>query len=301
MGTSQRTSAGTAILVDRTTAPLIKMDEILVEGRVQYITLHLPDNSELAIINTYTPRASRDRAPLWRKISEANLSAKHIILGGDFNHFEEEETRGQAGERRMHRREAATWHHLTLQHGLLDAWTLDSFRKMSKKDYTFDNRRKGQGSAVSRIDKFLVSQELDSRGGRIEAAPSIRKISDHSPLVITIWGRTPAPPGTTTYFDISLLKEDASRDALLEAWEGSQPLPNQDSDWPGWLEAATKKVLQCNGKLAKERKREKGARTRGLQQKTRLAEIRLQEDPEDEVVRDILSTAQGHMADSLQE
>jgi hypothetical protein len=32
-----------------------------------------------------------------------------------------------------------------------------------------------------------------------------------------------------------------------------------------------------------------------------LAEIRLQEDPEDEVVRDILSTAQGHMGDSLQE
>ncbi|CAM6060392.1 unnamed protein product [Sphagnum tenellum] len=59
----------------------------------------------------------------------------------------------------MHRREAATWHHLTLQHGLLDAWTLDSFRKMSKKDYTFDNGRKGQGSAVSQIDKFLVPQE----------------------------------------------------------------------------------------------------------------------------------------------
>jgi exonuclease III len=33
MGTSQRTSAGTAILVDRMTAPLIKKDEILVEGR----------------------------------------------------------------------------------------------------------------------------------------------------------------------------------------------------------------------------------------------------------------------------
>jgi exonuclease III len=37
--------------------------------------------------------------------------------------------------------------------------------------------------AVSRIDKFLVSQELDARGRRIEAAPSMRKISDHSPLV----------------------------------------------------------------------------------------------------------------------
>jgi exonuclease III len=57
---------------------------------------------------------------------------------------------------------------------------------MSKKEYTFDNGRKGQGSVVSRIDKFLVSQELDARGGRIEATPSMRKISDHSPLVITI-------------------------------------------------------------------------------------------------------------------
>ncbi len=139
------------------------------------------------------------------------------MLGGDFNHFEEEEARGRTGEKRMHRREAATWHHLTLQHSLLDAWTLDSFRKMLKKEYTFDNGRKGQGSATSRIDKFLVSQELDSKGGRIEAAPSIRKISDHSPLVITIWGRTSAPPRATTYFDISLLKEDASREALLEA------------------------------------------------------------------------------------
>jgi len=51
---------------------------------------------------------------------------------------------------------------------------------------TFDNGKKGQGSAVSRIDKFLVTQELDARGGRIGAAPSMRKISDHSPLVITI-------------------------------------------------------------------------------------------------------------------
>ncbi|KAH9575733.1 hypothetical protein CY35_01G126300 [Sphagnum magellanicum] len=264
MGTSQRTSAETAILVDRMTAPLIKKDGILVEGRAQYVTLHLPDISELSIVNTYAPRTSRERTPLWKKISEANLSAEHIILGGDFNHLEEEGTRGQAGERRIYRREAATWHHLTLQYGLLDAWTLDNFKKMSKKEYTFDNGRKGQGSVVSHIDKFLVSQELDSRGGRIEAAPSIRKISNHSPLVMTVWGRTLAPPKTATYFDITLLKEDESRSALLEAWEGTHPPPSQDANWPGWLEATIERVLKCNGKLAKERKREKGARTRGL-------------------------------------
>ncbi len=67
MGITQRTSAGTAILVDRMTAPLIKEDGILVEGRAQYITLHFPDNSELTIINTYVPKTSRDRAPLWKK------------------------------------------------------------------------------------------------------------------------------------------------------------------------------------------------------------------------------------------
>jgi len=116
-----------------------------MEGRVQYVTLHLPDSSELSIINIYARRASRDKAPLWKKISEANFSTEHVIIGGDFNHLEEEGTRGQAGERRMHRREAATWHHLTLQHSLIDAWTLDSFRKMLKKEYMFDNGRKGQG------------------------------------------------------------------------------------------------------------------------------------------------------------
>jgi exonuclease III len=131
--------------------------------------------------------------------------------------MEEEEARGKAGERRMHRREAASWHQLTLQYELLDAWTLDSFRKMSKKEYTFDNERKGRGSAVSKIDKFLVSHELDTRGGRIEAAPSMRKISDHSPLVITIWGHSPSPPTVATYFDTTLLREGRSRTALLDA------------------------------------------------------------------------------------
>ncbi len=146
-------------------APFVKEDKILVEGRVQYITLHLPNNSELTIVNTYASRTSRSRAPLWKRISEANFTTDHTIIGRDFNHFEEMGTRGTAGQRGMHRRESTTWHQLTLQYDLTDAWTLDSYRKMSKKEYTYDNGRKGQGSAVSRIDKFLVSQELEARGG----------------------------------------------------------------------------------------------------------------------------------------
>ncbi len=131
---------------------------------------------------------------MWKRINKANFTADHTIIGRDFNHFKEMGTKGTAGQRGMHKRESTAWHELTLQYGLTDAWTLDSYRKMSKNEYTYDNGRKGQGSAVSIIDKFLVSQELDAKGGRIEAAPSIRRISDHSPLVLTIWGRTFALP-----------------------------------------------------------------------------------------------------------
>jgi hypothetical protein len=129
----------------------------------------------------------------------------------------------------------------------------------------------------------------------------MRKISDHPPLVITIWGRSSSPPTTATYFDTTLLREDRSRAALLDAWRGTQPPPSLDANWLGWLEAATRRVLICNGRLAREKRQAKGARIRELQHKIHLAEIQLQSNPEDEPIRDILSRAQGHLTDSLQE
>ncbi len=80
---------------------------------------------------------------------------------------------------------------MTMHYGLADAWRLDSFRKMSKKKFTYDNGRSKARSAVSRIDKFIVSQDIEERGGKIEAAASIRKFSDHSPIIITVWGHHP--------------------------------------------------------------------------------------------------------------
>jgi len=107
--------------------------------------------------------------------------------------------------------------------------------------------------------------------------------------VLTIWGRTSAPPTPATYFDIALLKEKECRSALLDAWIGTQPMPSQDVKWPTWLEAASGRVLQCNIKIAREKKKAKGARIRTLQQKIRLAEVQLQRHPEDEPAREILS------------
>jgi exonuclease III len=188
MGPTQKMSAGTAILVDRKTAPLVVDSGILMEGRAQFIKLQAAGSGTFIIVNVYAAQTSRNRALLWKTISRVELNSDNTIIEGDFNHQEETSSRGIAGKRQMHKREAASWHHMTLQYSLTDAWCLDSFRKMSKKAFTFDNGRLGANSAISRIDKFMVSQDLDSKGGRIESAITIRKFSDHSSLIISIWG-----------------------------------------------------------------------------------------------------------------
>jgi hypothetical protein len=129
---------------------------------------------------------------------------------------------------------------------------------MSSKEYTFDNGRLGAASAVSRINKFMISQTIEEKGGRIEAAASVRKLTDHSPLIIQIWGRPDAPNNPSRFFDISLLSDERSKKEMLEAWDGDSPPPSNDQDWPAWLKAATDKVLQCNTHFVKAKKPAKG-------------------------------------------
>jgi hypothetical protein len=117
----------------------------------------------------------------------------------------------------MQKREAASWQHMTLQYGLTDAWCSNSFRKMSEKTFTFDNGRSRAGSAISRIDKFMISQDLDSRGGRIESAVTIRKFSNHSALISSIWGQVASTDKLASYFDASLLEDEKGKAALLQA------------------------------------------------------------------------------------
>jgi hypothetical protein len=105
----------------------------------------------------------------------------------------------------------------------MDAWKLNSFWKMSAKEFTFNNRRSGTRLAISHLNKFLVSQDLDSKGGRIEAANSIQKFSNHSPLVLSIWGQPIIPNKLSHYFDSSLLEDEKRRVEMLQAWEGELP------------------------------------------------------------------------------
>lgn len=61
---------------------------------------------------------------------------------------------------------------------------------------------------------------------------------------------------------------------MLLAWEGDSPRPNDDSNWATWLEAATGRVMRCNPRLAKEKKRLR-AQVKAHAKKVQLAEAHI--------------------------
>jgi hypothetical protein len=182
----------------------------------------------------------------------------------------------------------------------MDTWKLDNFWKMSTKEFTFNNERSSARSAISRIDKFFVSQDLDSRGGRIETATSIRKLLDHFPLVLSIWGQPVIFNKPFHYFDSSLLEDEKGRVEMLQASEGELPKPSSDLEWAPWLEAATRRILACNAQLMKERCRLRRAQVKAYTKKIQLVEEQFQWDPTKEQVRNILSESQGKLAEVFQ-
>jgi hypothetical protein len=74
------------------------------------------------------------------------------------------------------------------------------------------------------------------------------------------------------YFDSSLLKDEKRRAEMLQAWEGELPKPLNDLEWAPWLEAATRRVLACNTRLAKDKRRLRGAQVRVHAKKIQLVE-----------------------------
>ncbi len=63
-------NASTSILIDRSLAPLISANDILLEGRAQFITFQILGNRNLTIINIYVACSSNERASMWKRLSE---------------------------------------------------------------------------------------------------------------------------------------------------------------------------------------------------------------------------------------
>jgi hypothetical protein len=100
--------------------------------------------------------------------------------------------------------------------------------------------------------------------------------------------------------DSSLLKDEKGRAEMLQAWEGELPKPSSDSKWAPRLKATTRRVLACNVRLVKERRRLRGVQVRVHAKKIQLVEEQFQLDPTNEQVQDILSESQGKLAEVFQ-
>jgi len=98
MGRSQKMSAGTSILIDKSLASVINANGIFKKSKAQFITLQIPGNGNLTIINVYAACFSNERASMWKRLSETNLTTDHFILGGDFNHWEKTKHKGVVGK-----------------------------------------------------------------------------------------------------------------------------------------------------------------------------------------------------------
>ncbi len=226
MGTSQRTSAGTAILVDRNDGPIRQRGQD--PGRRKG-SIHNPPPSKqlwanysqhvrLKNVQKQGPLVEKDQRGQFHDRPHHNWKGLQSLRrdGNQRNG----RAKGNAQERINH---LASTDPSVRPHRRLDPWQLQE--DVQEGIYVWQWEK---GPGVGRLQDWQIPclPRAGGQGGRIEAAPSIRRISDHSPLVLTIWGRTSVPPTPATYFDIALLKEEESMLAFLDAWTGTQPMPS---------------------------------------------------------------------------
>jgi exonuclease III len=87
------------------------------------------------------------------------------ILAGDFNFVESlSDKLGGAPTLGIKRQEQEAWDRLILKLQAQNSFTLDEFKKINKRKYTWDNRHDAPNMIASRIDHIYINQDLTSLG-----------------------------------------------------------------------------------------------------------------------------------------
>ena len=92
--------------------------------------------------------------------------------------------KGGTSTTNMSPNETAAWSRLTTHLGLADAHHLDGFIRLSTKNFTWDNRAACETNVMTRIDRFYTSGQASENGGHYDILPTIRHLSDHTPILI---------------------------------------------------------------------------------------------------------------------
>jgi len=173
---------------------LIMWDNMEVEvwssvSRQHFLLIHdkfLKSNEEFYFFNVYAPCGLREKEALWESsLTRLQLlRGKQVCVCGDFNVVWSVE------ERRSVRGENATNDHVAFNLFVEDNVLFDL--PLYGRIFTWF---KGDGSSMSRIDKFLLSEEWCFQWPNCIQAALLRGLLDHCPLVLSVdeanWGPRP--------------------------------------------------------------------------------------------------------------
>jgi len=143
-------------------------------------------NEEFYLFNIYAPCEPRAKQALWGSLSARLqlLSGANVCLRGDFNAVRNVE------ERWSKRGNSAAYDVNYFSHFIDDNGLIDL--PLCGRRYTW---YKGDGSARSRLDRFLLSEEWCLQWPNCRQVALLRGLSDHCPLLLSVdeenWGPRP--------------------------------------------------------------------------------------------------------------
>ncbi|GLT98273.1 hypothetical protein SLE2022_157850 [Rubroshorea leprosula] len=178
---SSGASGGLLCLWDR--RHFVKREEFTGDGYVGISGEWGVDKQQCSLINVYGPNDRQKRAKLWEELRKRVIDKEgRWLITGDFNAVRgPEERRGKAGV------SSDMWEfeEFIVTTGLVDV-------KLTNRRYTW---YKPDGIARSRLDRFLLSTEMNNMGGEWVQQGLPRNISDHCAMVLksksTDWGPKP--------------------------------------------------------------------------------------------------------------
>ncbi|GKV26308.1 hypothetical protein SLEP1_g35639 [Rubroshorea leprosula] len=209
---SSGASGGLLCLWDR--RHFVKREEFSGDGYVGISGEWGVNKQQCSLINVYGPNDRQKRAKLWEEMKKMVIEKEgRWLIAGDFNAVRGPEERRGKSEVRADMRDFDEFIETT---GLVDI-------KLTNRRYTW---YKPDGTARSRLDRFLLSTEMNNLGGEWIQQGLPRNISDHCAMVLksktTDWGPRPfrVLDAWKQHPDFKKAVEDKWREMAVEGYAG---------------------------------------------------------------------------------
>ncbi len=140
------------------------------------------------------------------------------ILAGDFNFAESlsDKLRG-APTLGIKWREQEAWDRLILKLQVQDSFTLDEFKKINKRKYTWDNRCHAPNMITSRINHIYINWDLTSLGRKAGIWLTFPNLSNHAPIFVHLC-KPKLKPSRQGHFNNGNLFWKDSKVVLIFVW-----------------------------------------------------------------------------------